>query len=82
MEEIKKSLQEIHQDVKIACKDIVDLKVDTAVNTISLKEHMRRTEASEKRIRKIEDRQFKEKMYTGGLVALLAGITEIIRRIF
>jgi chromosome segregation ATPase len=37
--------------------DITEIKVTLSENTVSLKEHMRRTDASEKRIENLEDHQ-------------------------
>lgn len=80
MEDLKKDLQDIGQDVKLIVTKVHTIEIETAVNTKSLEEHMRRTEASENRIVKIEDRMFKEKLMHGGLMAGTMAIVELIRR--
>ena len=80
MEEINKYLQEMSQDVKIISKEVSDIKVDTAVNTHSLKEHMRRTEASEKRIERLEDSKMKEKVTIASVMGIITCVIEVVRR--
>lgn len=69
-------LQEIHDDIKEIKKDINEIKITDAVQTQQLGEHMRRTEASEKRITKME--QFK--WYFGGLAVIITFALELLRR--
>lgn len=80
MEDIKEKLQEIGQDVKILHCKIHGLDKIAARNQIILEEHIRRTEASEARIEKIEDRMVTEKIFHGTFVALVIAIAEILRR--
>jgi hypothetical protein len=75
-------LLELVLDLK---KDIGLIKDETSKNTITLDEHMRRTELAELRIKKLEER---DQMMNGfvkisagilGVVASLATIIEVIR---
>jgi|GEM_PF-6606292 len=78
--DIDKNLQEIGQDVKIIADKVHNIAVDTAVNTASLKEHMRRTEASEKRLEKLEDARLKDKAQSATIITIVISLAEIIRR--
>jgi len=71
-----KELQELRQDVRLIGTDIVDLKVIQGQNKVILQEHIRRTEANERRLEKIE--QFK--WYFAGLAVIMTACIEIFRR--
>jgi len=47
-------MQEIKEDLKAIRADINDIKVTTAINTVSLTAHMSRTEINERRLEKLE----------------------------
>jgi hypothetical protein len=75
-------LLELVLDLK---KDIGAIKDETSKNTVTLDEHMRRTELAEQRIGKLEKR---DQMFNGfvkisasllGVVASLATILEVFR---
>ena len=80
MRDIDKSLQDISQDVKIIVEKVHTIDRETVKNTAILTEHERRSIASENRIEKIEDRMFKEKLFHGGLMAVIMTTLELIRR--
>lgn len=47
-------MQEIKDDLKAIRSDVSAIKVDIAKNTVSLENHIRRTDVSEKRLEKLE----------------------------
>jgi hypothetical protein len=47
-------VDEIKQDLKAIRSDLCDLKRDVAVNTVSLSDHMKRSDTSERRLEKVE----------------------------
>ncbi len=47
-------MQEIKDDLKAIRADLSDVKRDVAVNTVSLTNHMSRTEVNERRLEKLE----------------------------
>jgi len=77
MEEYQKQqLKEIQDNVKIIRNEVMDLKIEQAKNSVVLQEHIRRTEANEKRIQKLED----FKWYFAGIAVLMTAAVEAIRR--
>lgn len=73
-------LKETREDVRDIKQKTEEIEKLDAIQNEQLREHMRRTEASEKRIDRLEDRELKSKLYSGGLVALIVAIAEILRR--
>lgn len=47
-------MQEIKDDLKAIRSDVSNIRLDVARNTLSLEHHMARTEASERRLEKLE----------------------------
>lgn len=60
---IKDSLNEIKQDIAIIRQDSSDIKETMAVNTGSLNEHMRRTDALERHVGILEEAVLEVKDY-------------------
>lgn len=87
MEDIKKGLQDISQDVKVIVDKVHQIDKETVKNTAILAEHQRRSAANEERITKLEDReldlkssQLRDKAANGGITAVLLLMLEIVRR--
>jgi hypothetical protein len=47
-------MQEIRDELRKISRDVADIKINVAVNTVSLEHHIARSDASERRIEKIE----------------------------
>lgn len=74
---IIKRLDEVHADVKDCRECLTEIEKMDAVQNQQLAEHMRRTEASEKRLDKAEE----FKWYFTGISAIMIGIAEFLRRL-
>lgn len=59
-------MDEFRADIKEIKADIAEIKKDTAINTVSLTEHIKRTELAEKRLDRVEN------WMIGLLMAILA----------
>lgn len=70
-------LEEVHTDVKECREKLNEIEKLDAVQNQQLAEHMRRTEASEKRLDKVEE----FKWYFAGISAIILGIAEFLRRL-
>lgn len=71
--------KEIQADVKNCQKRLYSIEQMDAVQNSQLEEHMRRSVANEKRLEKIEDRQFKEKMVVGVVITSVVAIIEFLK---
>lgn len=67
-------MDEFRADIKEIKSDISEIKRDTAINTVSLLEHIKRTELAEKRLDRVEN-------WLLGFLAsvLIAGLTAALR---
>lgn len=61
-------------------KVIHGIEVETAKNSVSLEDHMRRTDANEARLKLIEDRMYRLILTNGTVVALIVAVAELLRR--
>lgn len=72
----KQLLEEVRADLKSMNHHMVDVKITLAKQHISLEHHISRTEASEKRIQRLED----FKWYFAGIAVIMSVTVELFRR--
>lgn len=72
---VLETLKELRDDVKGIQKSVTSLEATSAVQTASLEEHMRRTDALEKRV---DGLWMKVLAVVGGLVGIASGLVRIL----
>lgn len=75
------TVKEIHTDVKDCQTRLHAIEILDAVQNTELKEHTRRSLANEKRLEKIEERQFREKLVVGAVIAAAVAIIEYLQKV-
>jgi hypothetical protein len=73
-------MDNIKDDIKAIRSDVADIKTTLAVNTESLVHHVRRTDAAERRIEKLEDWALKllGALVGSGILAVLAWAAKLL----
>lgn len=66
-------MEEIREDLKAIRSDIGEIKLTLAVNTESLKHHIARTDASEKRLERLE-----QLLLGLSVVGVLGGVLKLL----
>lgn len=66
-------MDQLNQDIRTIKEDISEIKTTLAVNTKSLEHHIARTDASERRIEKVEFI-----LITGFIVTVLGGVAKLL----
>lgn len=79
---IEKMLEAASHDRRSILQAVHTIEVNVAKNTVSLDDHMRRTDANEARLKMLEDRVYKLIILNSSIVAGIFAIGELAGRLF